>query len=326
MSIQIHKLDFDPAAPGDNQRVGAFIVSASGTVIDDTAGALDVNIASASGLGIFAEDAAHTSADLGQHVLAVRQDTLSALTSATGDYSSLKVDATGQLYVTDLDAIAELQSILADTTTIAGDTTSIDATLTALSKEEDSAHSSTDRGIMALSVRSDAGGSLVSADGDYAPLQVDANGLLRVSAQVVGSVNDDAVDSGAPIKVGSRAYSTASALAALSASGDRADLLSDLYRQLFVRDSHDRAIQVTQDDVTTTAAEVLATPLAGRKTILIQNKGSKEVYIGHTSGVTAADGIEIPKHASMEFKFGEAINIFMIAASGTQDVRFLEAA
>lgn len=46
---------------------------------------------------------------------------------------------------------------------------------------EDSAHSSGHVGLMALVVRSDAGGSLVGTDGDYAPLQVDANGALRVT-------------------------------------------------------------------------------------------------------------------------------------------------
>lgn len=39
----------------------------------------------------------------------------------------------------------------------------------------------TDRGTVALTVRKDANGTLVSADGDYSPLQVDADGDLRVT-------------------------------------------------------------------------------------------------------------------------------------------------
>lgn len=52
---------------------------------------------------------------------------------------------------------------------------------------EDTAHASGDFGSMALVVRSDAGGSLVSADGDYSPLQVDATGRLRVLADLTTS-------------------------------------------------------------------------------------------------------------------------------------------
>lgn len=46
---------------------------------------------------------------------------------------------------------------------------------------EDSAHNSGDTGHLALSVRRDANTSLVGTDGDYAPLQVDATGNLKVA-------------------------------------------------------------------------------------------------------------------------------------------------
>lgn len=51
-----------------------------------------------------------------------------------------------------------------------------------LHKAADSAAVSTDNGLQILAVRSDAGGSLVSADGDYTPLSVNASGELRVAA------------------------------------------------------------------------------------------------------------------------------------------------
>lgn len=50
-----------------------------------------------------------------------------------------------------------------------------------LGKAEDAAHSSGDTGVMALAVRSDSDASLSSATGDYTPLQVDANGYLKVN-------------------------------------------------------------------------------------------------------------------------------------------------
>jgi hypothetical protein len=46
-----------------------------------------------------AEDGAHVSGDIGQFVLAVRQDTLASSTSADGDYAAFKVNQQGALYV-----------------------------------------------------------------------------------------------------------------------------------------------------------------------------------------------------------------------------------
>lgn len=44
---------------------------------------------------------------------------------------------------------------------------------------EDAAHTSGDTGIMALAVRKDTAAALAGSDGDYAPLEVDANGRLH---------------------------------------------------------------------------------------------------------------------------------------------------
>ena len=163
-----------------------------------------------------AEDSAHISGDIGSYMLAVREDTrpTGANVSASGDYASIFVNASGELYVKDTDVLTKLteidtvldtiksdtaalvvdlaaietelldqgttlDSIDTDTSTIAGDTTSIDALLTALSKAEDSAHGSGDQGIMSLAVQQTADVAL-AGDGDYAPLQVDASGYLKV--------------------------------------------------------------------------------------------------------------------------------------------------
>lgn len=140
-----------------------------------------------------AEDAAHSSGDTGNYVLAVRQDTLASSTSTDGDYASFKVDSVGSLYTKDTDATALLTTIDTDTGVIAGDTTSIDATLTALSKAEDSAHTTGDQGIQTLAVRNDTLASLVDTDGDYAPLQVDANGALYTNISNTIAINDAAL-------------------------------------------------------------------------------------------------------------------------------------
>ena len=55
----------------------------------------------------------------------------------------------------------------------------------------DSAAGATDLGTQILAVRNDTPGSLVDTDGDYTPLQVDADGALRVNAEVTQATHDD---------------------------------------------------------------------------------------------------------------------------------------
>ena len=56
---------------------------------------------------------------------------------------------------------------------------------TDLGKAEDSAHANADTGIMMLAVRKDSAAALAGADGDYAPLEVDASGRLHTVVQSV---------------------------------------------------------------------------------------------------------------------------------------------
>lgn len=162
----------------------------------------------------FNEDAPNASGDTGLHVLTVRQDTLAISTSADGDYADFKVNAKGELYVIDKDANASLDAIEASAASIDTKLTTTNSTLATidtslnnietdianLTQAEDSVHVSGDTGVMSLAVRNDAGGTMVSADGDYSPLQVNATGELRVTATL------------SPI--GSEQYSVTDALAA----------------------------------------------------------------------------------------------------------------
>lgn len=300
-----------------NEDLNVNLQAGDGTDITQTGGALDVNLASGSITineeDIFEEDAAHTSGDKGSHVLAVRQDTLASSTSTDGDYASFKVDATGQLYVTDEDTQAllttidaVLDSIKVDTaamvvdlaaievelldqgttldtistniTTITGDTTSIDATLTALSKAEDSVHSSGDQGIMALGVRNDAGTAL-AADGDYIPFTTDATGAVRVVDTSTG--NDNALAN--------------------------------------------TALANTATVVGTTATDLLGTDLANRKYAFIANLGNKKIFVGD-SGVTTANGFPVSPGSTLELRAGAAIDLHAIKATGgsANDTRILE--
>lgn len=167
------------------------------------------------------EDAAHSSGDQGNYILGVRADSrpTDANTDTDGDYASFFINGNGELYVHDADSLAELldqgttldnietelndQGTTLDSieTEVLDQGTSLDnietelldqgttldsveSEIQGLSHDEDAAHTSGDAGFMPLAVRADSDGSLVDADGDYAPFQVDASGKLKVSAEI----------------------------------------------------------------------------------------------------------------------------------------------
>jgi hypothetical protein len=104
-------------------------------------------------LGVFAEDAAHSSAHTGLMPLTVRQDTAAALAGTDADYQPLITDSAGKLHV----------NVGAVTPGTAA---------SSLGKAEDAAHTTADVGVMALAVRTDAPTDRSGTDGDYEPLQV----------------------------------------------------------------------------------------------------------------------------------------------------------
>ncbi len=149
------------------------------------------------------------------------------------------------------------------------------------------------------------------------------NGSLNVAP--LGNVADDAADSGNPVKIGSRAVS--GALTALSATGDRADLLSDLYRRVWVNTAPNVGGSNAAVSVDTTAGGVtlFASVLAGRRFVRIQNLGSKAIFWGFGT-VTSANGARIAGGSTETFECGPDLVPKAIAESGTQDVRVVQLA
>lgn len=146
-----------------------------------------------------------------------------------------------------------------------------------------------------------------------------------VTAHINELVADDAVDANGSLKIGSRALST---LGAVSASGDRADLISDLYRRIYVNDSPNIGSKASAHTaIDDTPSQIDGTPLAGRRRVLIQNLSDKSIYLGHDNAVTVATGIEIPKKGDFEFPCGANIPLWLVAsATITADVRLFELA
>lgn len=86
------------------------------------------------------------------------------------------------------------------------------------------------------------------------------------------------------------------------------------------------AIKATAETVGVAAGEIVATPLTDRASILIQNMGPGDVYLGEDAGVVVGDGLCIPKKSSLQYDFPEAIDLFLIASAAGTDVRILEVA
>jgi hypothetical protein len=77
-------------------------------------------------------------------------------------------------------------------------------------------------------------------------------------------------------------------------------------------------------DTTVGGTELVATPLSGRLSILIQNLGSNDVYLKDATGVTVANGLKLAKGSSFEALLDDGADVWAIASSGTADIRTTE--
>lgn len=303
MPLSKDRYIFDPADLTESDNVGAYVRAGSdGDLITSTLigakEALDVNVVGGADSGIFQEDSAHVSGDFGQFALAVRNDADTSLVDTDGDYAPLQVDENGRLKV-----VADLE------------------VTNSFEKVEDTASADGDVGAYVLAVRQDTLASSVDTDGDYASFKLNSRGGLW--SVPVGTVADDAADTENPVKIGSRAVS--GALVAVSTTNDRADLLSDMFRRVWVNTAPNISLAV--GNVTVGAAEVAlpAVALTGRRKIIVQNTSSNDIFVGPT-GITTSTGIRVAKGATLELEAGQNLAFFAIAAGAGNSVRVLEMA
>jgi len=76
------------------------------------------------------------------------------------------------------------------------------------------------------------------------------------------------------------------------------------------------------ESVGTSATEVIPASTE-RKSLLVQNAGSGPVYVGFDSSVTTSNGVKVAAGGTYADDTYTG-SIYVIAASGTQDVRFQE--
>lgn len=162
----------------------------------------------------------------------------------------LAIAADGSIAVTDNGGSLTVDGTVAVSSVIPG------TGATNLGKAEDSAHTSGDVGVLGLSVRRDANTTLVDTDGDYAPLQVDASGALKVNV-TTGATNIQYAEDSAHVSgdIGTAALVVRKDTIGTntSADGDYATLLQDANGRLYVQ-IHDGGNSITVDGTVTVTA------------------------------------------------------------------------
>lgn len=198
-------------------------------------------------------DSAAGATDRGMPMLAIRDDALTTLTPADGDYVNLRVDSIGSLHVTidsiaataasasvtedgsipaDATGVSEVAAVLycdngtnpvhCDYTTAGGLKVNVAAQIpgtgaTNLGKAVDSAAGATDTGVAILAVRDDSLSALTPVDGDYVHLRVNSTGALHVTGG----------GGGTQYNIGDVASATATGTMALAIRNDTLGTLAD---------------------------------------------------------------------------------------------------
>jgi len=347
-------LVFDAANPDTSDNVGAYIRGASGEIVTSTLSgskqALDVNMVNELEVNISASGGDSVLISDGTDTLEINPDgSINAVVSATDldirnlAFATDKVDVSGSTVALDAGTLAALETITVlqgtdpwivsatdldirdlafatDKVDVSGSTISVSGDVNVTQGTSPWVVSATDLDIRNLSAAQD---NVAISDGSDT-LAINADGSINTLSTVSGNVADDAVDSGNPLKVGSRAVS--GPLAAISAAGDRADMISDLYRRIYMNDSANIALLASNVAVADTAVLLVASALGGRREFLVQNLASQPIYIGH-SGVSTSNGTRIAAGASGSFKIGPNVALYAISANATsKDVRVLELA
>lgn len=60
--------------------------------------------------------------------------------------------------------------------------------------------------------------------------------------------------------------------------------------------------------------------LANRKSVVVFNRGTQDMYYGTAAVTDETNGIPIPKDSQAVFQVGENINIYIVTKTGTSDI------
>ena len=295
----------------------ARLVDSDGDALDDGAGRLkvfleaaDLNIGNVDVLSIIpgtgatnlgkAEDAAHTSGDVGVMslgVLSAQASGCGAVSSiTTGDYVSLQISsgthAPGALIVT------------------GGTKTQI-------------AFQAGDGGILGLCVRKDSVASLVDTDGDFSALQVNSSGALYVDIADGGQL-DALLDT---IKVDTEAIKTAVELLdnAISGSEMQVDVVAALPAGTNAIGivGHDITDMVSNADIDigTTGAAIMGSTTCKRVDIMAHPDNTGYIWIGG-SNVAVNRGVRLSPGDFYSIDIDDVAKIYAVASVDQEDIVF----
>lgn len=229
--------------------------------------------------------------------------------------------------------------------------------------DEDAAHSSGDEGGFVLAVRNDTLGSLVDADGDYAPFQVNASGELYVKdsdvlSELQGGLDVTVQNASIEVTQGTDPWVIGDGGNSITVDASQLDIddlnATDDAVQAWAHDGSGTAItstggamdvNIASSDITldadddlantalsqiaetvgTSAAAILdgADELASRKHVYIYNNDNRAVYLGD-SGVTTSDGYPIYPGSEVVARIGDAVDVYLIGEKAGTDVRTLQ--
>jgi hypothetical protein len=285
------KLVFDATAMDESDNTGAFLRASDGTLLThtDVGGkkSLDVNVANTVTV---------TATDLDIRDLSAAQDNV-AISDGT---DVLAINADGSLNITDN-----------------GGSLTVDATDLDIRNLD---HAQDDVAI------AQGGNTMV----------VNADGSINVNADI-SVVNgsdkaEDAAHSSGDIGTYVLAVRQDSLASSVSADGDYASFKVNSVGALYVEVTKAKpaaytSILVSQNSVSTTAELVVASDLADRKKILVQNvSGNRTVYLGHANTVTSSNGIRLDAGANIELDLAAGVALYAITSAASADLRILEQA
>ena len=251
----------------------------------------------------YAEDSPHTSGDIGAFTLGVRRDTRASGAGSDGDFASFNLNSIGELYVHDEDVKAELVLANASLDAIEASASAIESDAEAIRVEL------LDQGLSLDSI-------------------VTSVGNLDSSLSALSKLEDAAHSSG-DTGIQALAVRKDSFGSSVSASGDYASLQVWSEGSLKIVNHANGSVKQQQVAVTSTAADLVGTALANRRTLLIQNTGGNKVWIGSStvtsSGATA--GLELGSGGFLELDVGPDVPVFAVKnGGGSTNVNVLEMA
>ena len=159
-------------------------------------------------------------------------------------------------------------------------------------------------------------------------LAINADGSINVNADISVVSGFEKLEDSAHASADVGAYMLGVIQGTLSASagdGDYGSIKTDLLGRQWMNRSGQTAAHAAVS-VSSTATDIIATDLANRIKVIVQNLGTKIVYLGSSASVTVANGIQLGSGSSIELEVGPSVNLHGITASGTADVRYFEVA